>query len=273
VAFDSGNAFVARGAGIMLNSGTLIAENTTVRACLARATNPPGHTDGGGIHVGANGRLIMRRCVVADNLTDHYNSPGMPEYGGGLYSIGPSVYLQNCLFLRNGGFTNMTRYGDAIYYGGSGSLVITNCTIANNTSNGIWKASGTATLQNSILWNNGDDLTGTMSVAYCDIQTTDSFWAKGVNGCMSADPLFVDTTYCHLKSSVGYYVGGYFSGGSWNNAPTNVSVSPCINSGNPASAFDLEPEPNGSRVNMGAYGNTEVASKKLFKSAAILMIY
>lgn len=56
----------------------------------------------------------------------------------------------------------------------------------------------------------------------------------------------------------GCYTGGYFSGGAWSNALAN---SPLIDLGDPASDASLEPAPNGARVNMGAYGNTEVASK------------
>ncbi|MCX5643545.1 MAG: hypothetical protein NTZ17_02495 [Phycisphaerae bacterium] len=38
-------------------------------------------------------------------------------------------------------------------------------------------------------------------------------------------------------------------------------TSPCIDAGDPASAFTNEPAPNGQRVNMGADGGTEQASK------------
>jgi hypothetical protein len=34
------------------------------------------------------------------------------------------------------------------------------------------------------------------------------------------------------------------------------STSPCIDAGDPASPFALEPLPNGGRVDMGAYGNS-----------------
>jgi hypothetical protein len=36
--------------------------------------------------------------------------------------------------------------------------------------------------------------------------------------------------------------------------------SPCIDAGDPASSYSLEPSPNGGQVNMGAYGNTAQAS-------------
>jgi len=38
-------------------------------------------------------------------------------------------------------------------------------------------------------------------------------------------------------------------------------TSPGIAAGDPASDFTNEPQPNGARINMGAYGNTQYASK------------
>jgi len=42
---------------------------------------------------------------------------------------------------------------------------------------------------------------------------------------------------------------------------TDTVHSPCIDTGDPASDRSREPSPNGDRVNMGAYGNTDQASK------------
>jgi hypothetical protein len=39
------------------------------------------------------------------------------------------------------------------------------------------------------------------------------------------------------------------------------SESPCIDAGDPNSPVGLEPEPNGGRINLGAYGGTNQASK------------
>ncbi len=72
----------------------------------------------------------------------------------------------------------------------------------------------------------------------------------------SQDPLFADPVYGdhHLKSRGGRYLAP----GSWT---TDAVHSPCIDSGDPASAWAGEPAPNGGRVNMGCWGNTEQASK------------
>jgi len=42
---------------------------------------------------------------------------------------------------------------------------------------------------------------------------------------------------------------------------TDYITSPCIDAGDPAYEYAEEPSPNGAIINMGAYGNTEQASK------------
>jgi len=79
----------------------------------------------------------------------------------------------------------------------------------------------------------------------------------GVRGNFAADPLFADRANgdYHVKSRAG----------RWNQATsawvTDTVTSPCIDAGDPASAFASEPAPNGGRVNMGSDGNTAYASK------------
>ena len=49
----------------------------------------------------------------------------------------------------------------------------------------------------------------------------------------------------------------YYDDGRWVQDDVN---SPCIDAGDPNSAWSNEPSPNGGRINMGAYGNTLEAS-------------
>ena len=76
-------------------------------------------------------------------------------------------------------------------------------------------------------------------------------------GDISANPLYADPANkdFHLQSKAG----------RWNPAAKqwgNDSVSsPCIDAGDPKADFSKEPAPNGEKINMGAYGNTEEASK------------
>jgi len=69
------------------------------------------------------------------------------------------------------------------------------------------------------------------------------------------DPLFVSpsTGDYHLRSQ-----GGSWHGGTW---ASDTATSPCIDAGNPNYDYSAEPEDNGNRINLGAYGNTPEASK------------
>ncbi|MEN6316833.1 MAG: right-handed parallel beta-helix repeat-containing protein [Clostridiaceae bacterium] len=72
---------------------------------------------------------------------------------------------------------------------------------------------------------------------------------------INVDPLFADAANhdYHLKSEYGRW-----DGTSWINDDV---TSPCIDAGNPLSDYSIEPEENGERINIGAYGNTVEASK------------
>jgi hypothetical protein len=73
------------------------------------------------------------------------------------------------------------------------------------------------------------------------------------------DPEFVYPSYdsakadFHLKSTYGSW-----NGNSW---VISETISPLIDAGNPLSNFEYEPDNNGGRINIGAYGNTIEASK------------
>ncbi len=118
-------------------------------------------------------------------------------------------------------------------------------TIENNTIASNWAPYGAgladcgATIRNCIIWGNGR----TTELDSCSVPTYSCIrnWRAGVGGNIADYPHFVDTANgdYHLKS-----------------------CSPCIDAGDPSSAFDREPEPNGGRINMGAYGNTPEAECK-----------
>ena len=76
-------------------------------------------------------------------------------------------------------------------------------------------------------------------------------------GDISADPLFADPKGgdFHLKSRAGRWDPKLRR---W---VKDEVTSPCIDAGDPRDDFSNEPEPNGGRINMGAYGNTKEASK------------
>jgi hypothetical protein len=75
---------------------------------------------------------------------------------------------------------------------------------------------------------------------------------------ISTDPLFANEAGgdYHLRS-----LGGRYADGVW---VTDVVHSAAIDVGAPLDVFTNEPAPNGDRINMGAYGNTDQASRSRF---------
>ena len=63
----------------------------------------------------------------------------------------------------------------------------------------------------------------------------------------------------HVKSQAGRWTG--------NDWIKDTETSPCVDNGALASAYTNEPAPNGTRANIGVYGNTTEASKSLRKSS------
>ena len=124
-----------------------------------------------------------------------------------------------------------------------GGLLDCNGTIENNTIHGnpAWGLNGCrGTIRNCIVWGNwplpgAAQIWGCSEPTYCCIQD----WPGGGAGNIPFNPHFVDAE------------NGDFHLRSW---------SPCVDAGDPFSAFSEEPQPNGARVNMGAYGNTSEAA-------------
>jgi len=63
----------------------------------------------------------------------------------------------------------------------------------------------------------------------------------------------------HVQSTAGRWDPNAGAGsGAWT---ADAASSPAIDAGNPATAYDREPAPNGGRINLGRYGGTAEASK------------
>ena len=210
-------------------------------------------TKGGGIS-------CLRTCatvshnVISDNSTD--------GAGGGIYVEDDSVVpVESNLVAGNTAAAD----GGAVFIDASAATTIVNNTIVGNsapTTGGIAGDSNAAV--NCILWGNtGGDLSGCTATYSC-IEDGDAG-----TGNISANPLFAgvndgrgpdniagtDDDDYHLRSITGRYDP---STGLWE---IDAEHSPCIDAGDPLSLYDAEPLPNGSRVNTGAYGGTEEASK------------
>jgi len=207
--------------------------------------------DGGGGLYACNGTI--QDNVITDNWTTMDESAG-----GGLYSCNGTI--RNNVISRNksrchgaGGLSvcNGTIENNVIAYNSSDSdgAGLYNCTgtIRNNTiwGNSGWSGGGlfgcTGVIRNCIIGGNSPpgspQLADSSQPTYSCIED----WPGGGEGNIPFVPYFVDAE------------NGDFHLLPW---------SPCIDAGDPSSDFSKEPEPNGGRIDMGAYGNTPEATSK-----------
>jgi serine protease AprX len=256
--------------------------NEDASSVLAGFTITGGYEWLGGAIYCINSSPTIRNCVLVDNSAD---------LGGGMHNTNCSPVVTNCTFINNsaalfgGGIRNHTSSprldnclltGNSAQYGGgmqnensSSNPTLINCTFSGNSASS-WGGGminfGDLMLTNCILWNNRDGggvgesaqilmRSGIPAVNYSCIQG----WTGGFGGIgnTGTNPLFADPEIgdYHLKSEVG----------RWNPESESWVVddvtSPCIDAGAPNYPVSGEPEPNGGRINMGAYGGTNEASK------------
>ncbi len=228
-------------------------------------------------------------CVISNVVVS-----GAANMGVRLYDS-QSNEFRNC-FISNAGKLGVSAIGgssctrfrnSSIYRNADGGLSlegvmneVINCTLADNPGYQLTMSKGT--VRNSIFavsgsgqgclsigsavsyrgdYNNFYALAGAVvgkigTTTYTNLPT----WKAGVGGqdlnSLDLDPRFAVPTNSdyHLKSTQGRIVGF----GEWTN---DAVQSPCIDRGDPADDYTAEPNPNGGRINMGAYGNTPAASK------------
>ncbi|HCO95571.1 MAG TPA: hypothetical protein DIU00_16750 [Phycisphaerales bacterium] len=255
-------------AGGLLTDGSNDSKPVILNCTIS--TNSAFHS-AGGIQICNDSLPIFRDCIISDNISQGGN-------GGILCSYGSLTTLTNCLIARN----SCVRIGGGIGCGHNAEAIVTNCTITENTagrhSGGVTSYDKSSiTIKNCIVYGNtapsGSEIgldysyyhtPTSMNISYCNIkgglsaahigQGTTLTWEEGN---IDAEPLFADPENgdYHLKSQVGRWDP---AGEIW---IIDELTSPCIDAGDPNSPVADEPEPNGGRINMGAYGGTIEASK------------
>jgi predicted outer membrane repeat protein len=241
--------------------------------------------------------FVIGRCTFADNYAR--DNGGAIEIGyGNPVTIEDTVFIRNsaktggAIFVSTSGTASMrncrvidnkaSEAGGAIYSAVGKELEIASCTIFGNSAPiqqgpRVRLVSELEALQaapvrivNTIIWNGENQIyTGSsarMTATYSDVQ---GGWL-GV-GNIDSDPLFANPVNWdpntphdandpwiagdyHLKSQAGRWDP---NSRSW---VTDDVTSPCIDAGNPNTPVGEEPQPNGGRINMGAYGGTDEAS-------------
>jgi hypothetical protein len=254
---------------------------------------------GGGIYAFLSD-IRVENCIVKENIASSRPWDWFDEHddsgGGGIYVCAGNTQLRNCLIVGNAA----SKEGGGIYCD-DGDHQIINCTIIGNrtgereTGGGIlFGFSGTSLLKNSVLWQNRAGQTDNeirLSASILPtmrVQVTNSLIGKEPNDIsiifdtisgqwLTEDPLFVNTGYWDPNGtpedlSDDFWIDGDYhlksQAGRWD--PNSKSwvmddvTSPCIDAGDPNNPVGDEPEPNGGRINMGAYGGTSEASKSYF---------
>jgi hypothetical protein len=224
--------------------------------------------DGGGFFNGY-GDSTLTNCKFTANSAE--------GNGGGMANCGPSSTLTNCVLSGN-----KAKSGGGFYAYDSSITSMTNCTLAGNeATNGCTLVTDSyehnypsnIQLTNCILRNDGNEIhnndNSTIEITYSNVK---SAW-PGL-GNIDTDPCFVQPGYWDSNGTPedandDFWVDGDYhlksQAGRWD--PKSESwvkddvTSPCIDAGNPGCPVGDEPEPNGNRRNMGAYGGTAEASK------------
>ncbi|MDR2971098.1 MAG: T9SS type A sorting domain-containing protein [Bacteroidales bacterium] len=277
-----------RGAAIGVTSG---APDNFVIACN-RIENNTGYGD----HAG--GVIINGTGTITENIFDGNIAAAAYDYGWGggilvfnydttkLITLSHNVWRNNqapsrggAVFIDEAGkvkmehelfYNNKTEksgsaiYVDADYNYNPSVLYMDNCTVSENATDAgeaaLFVQESIAHVQNCIFWNNSKDFElVTEGEAHTELTVNYTLTQQGFTGTgnFSSDPLFADASNgdFHVKSKNGRYDP---STGQFVKDGVN---SPAIDAGNPSSDFSKEPQPNGSRVNLGCYGNTAEASK------------
>ena len=218
-------------------------------------TNGFGYNSVGGGVCASISTLSMRNCKLSSNTAQITGSSpsGSISMGGGLYFSGSILSLYNILMLQNS-VAGGTERGGGLYLG-AGTARVENCTVANNIYEELYRAAGTLTVINSIIYDTGGTpVAGTATITYSDV-------LNGYTGTgnIYASPLFrADGTV----PSPWPWSPPVPSSWPW---PSRLSgSSPCKDAGNPDPSYndrcfyDATTTPWGSlgtaRNDMGAYG-------------------
>lgn len=246
-------------------SGGMYCNNSSPKLINCTFSRNSGHI-GGGIYSNKS-KLFLIKCTFAENSAWQAGAMSASE--------GSIVNLDNCIFTRNSSrshagailtglkesawtVTNCTFVansardcGGAIYHSSTGRVIITNCIFWDNSARGLER--GLQDLAQISL-----QAAKRPTIRYCCIQGLDVLddMVDGI-GNISKNPIFADPNKgdYHLRSTAGRW---HPKKRSW---IQDGVTSPCIDAGDPNILVGWEPLPNGSRINMGAYGGTPEASK------------
>jgi len=200
------------------------------------------------------------------------------DLAAAIYCDASSPTIANCLIVGN---CATGPNGAAIYCAHSEAMFV-NCTISDNVGGkeggGLFVKDSNVIVTNSILWANSPceiSLAGISEpcITYTDIAgdwpglgnsdvaplfARPGYWVDAKEPNLTVEPyasnaLWLDGDY-HLQSQAGRWEP------ETGTCVHDEATSPCIDAGDPVAPVGLEPSPNGSIINLGAYGGTTQAS-------------
>jgi hypothetical protein len=147
----------------------------------------------------------------------------------GVLASGTGVVVRNVVI------RDMSDAGIDVPSGGSADVL--NATLVRNAAAGA-RSAGQARVRNSIVQQNGVGLSGAVESSYNDVSDGYAGTQAGT-GDLAVPVLFVDAAADDFREQ---------------------ALQPSLDAGRPSDDFRLEPMENGGRINMGAFGNTELAA-------------
>jgi parallel beta-helix repeat protein len=216
-------------------------------------------------------RPKVTNCTFSSNKADNW--------GGGMYNFGSRPTVRNCTFSGN-----LSGYGGGGMFNDYSSPTVGTCTFSGNSAGtyagGMCSVtSSDLIMDNCIMWGDSagtsdDEIytsDSTSAISYsniCGCGGSGAGWDESIGtddgGNIDAEPLFFAPGMgdFHLKSEFGRVtMDPSLPFGTW---VVDTVTSPCIDAGNPNMGVGNEPEGNGGRINMGAYGGTYQASKSSY---------
>lgn len=243
------------GKGIWID-GVSLASSIIIEGCSITAE---GDNSDFGVGIRSTKSVTLKNCLIAG-----FGDCGVAIINNGFQTLADGAPLiENCTITGNGHgvvyskTTTFTRYGtfirNSIISGNTGLDLANKVYISGASNYPVTIVDGS--IAYSLIDNDGSSLTFDQLGYHVHEslgkirKIAPTSYANRIVG----DPLFAGNGDYHIQSA-----GGRWNGSAW---VTDAVTSPCIDAGDPASAYANEPAPNGGRINLGCYGNTAQASK------------